>query len=42
MQWSFIMAAQTKTAEPTVVNGINVDDLLALIDGGSDETPLKA
>ena len=33
MQWSFIMAAQTKTAEPTVVNGINVDDLLALIDG---------
>ncbi|HLZ65505.1 MAG TPA: OsmC family protein [Aliidongia sp.] len=25
------MVAQTKTAEPTVVNGINVDDLLALI-----------
>jgi uncharacterized OsmC-like protein len=27
------MAAQTKTAEPTVVNGINVDDLFALIEG---------
>jgi uncharacterized OsmC-like protein len=27
------MLAPTKTAEPTVVNGINVDDLLALIDG---------
>jgi uncharacterized OsmC-like protein len=26
------MAAQTMTAEPTVVNGINVDDLFALID----------
>jgi uncharacterized OsmC-like protein len=26
------MVAQTKTAEPTVVNGINVDDLFALID----------
>jgi uncharacterized OsmC-like protein len=26
------MAAQTRTAEPTVVNGINVDDLFALID----------
>ena len=26
------MAAQTKTVEPTVVNGINVDDLFALID----------
>ena len=26
------MGAQRKTAEPTVVNGINVDDLLALID----------
>jgi uncharacterized OsmC-like protein len=26
------MAAQTRTAEPTVVNGVNVDDLLALID----------
>jgi len=26
------MVAQTKTAEPKVVNGINVDDLLALID----------
>jgi uncharacterized OsmC-like protein len=26
------MAAQTKTAEPTVVNGINIDDLVALID----------
>ena len=27
------MVAQTKTVEPTVVNGINVDDLLALIEG---------
>jgi uncharacterized OsmC-like protein len=27
------MLAPTKTAEPTVVNGINVDDLFALIDG---------
>jgi hypothetical protein len=27
------MVAQTKTAEPTVVNGTNVDDLFALIDG---------
>lgn len=27
------MGAQKKTAEPTVVNGINVDDLFALIDG---------
>jgi hypothetical protein len=27
------MVAQTKTAEPTVVNGINVDDLFALIGG---------
>ncbi|MGY4408999.1 organic hydroperoxide reductase OsmC/OhrA [Bradyrhizobium sp. LB7.1] len=26
------MPAQTKTTEPTVVNGINVDDLFALID----------
>src|SRR5262249_9567829 len=26
------MSASTKTAEPTVVNGINVDDLFALID----------
>ena len=26
------MSAQTKTAEPTVVNGINVDDLFALIE----------
>jgi uncharacterized OsmC-like protein len=26
------MAAQSKTAEPAVVNGINVDDLFALID----------
>src|SRR5437879_12021470 len=26
------MGAQSKTAEPTVVNGINVDDLFALID----------
>ena len=27
------MLAQTKTAEPKVVNGINVDDLFALIEG---------
>ena len=27
------MGAPTKTAVPTVINGINVDDLLALIDG---------
>jgi uncharacterized OsmC-like protein len=27
------MVAQTKIAEPTVVNGINVDDLFALIEG---------
>jgi uncharacterized OsmC-like protein len=27
------MTAQRKTAEPTVVNGINVDDLVALIEG---------
>jgi uncharacterized OsmC-like protein len=27
------MVAQTKTAEPNVVNGIDVDDLFALIDG---------
>src|SRR3954451_1462215 len=27
------MSAQSKTAEPTVVNGINVDDLFALIEG---------
>ena len=27
------MLAQTKTAEPKVVNGINIDDLFALIDG---------
>jgi uncharacterized OsmC-like protein len=27
------MVAQTKTVEPTIVNGINVDDLFALIDG---------
>jgi uncharacterized OsmC-like protein len=27
------MATQRKTAEPTIVNGINVDDLFALIDG---------
>jgi uncharacterized OsmC-like protein len=27
------MGAQRKTTEPTVVNGINVDDLFALIDG---------
>ena len=29
------MVAQRKTAEPTVLNGINVDDLFALIDGSS-------
>jgi uncharacterized OsmC-like protein len=28
-----IMLAKTKTAEPTIVNGINVDDLFALIEG---------
>jgi hypothetical protein len=27
------MVAQRKTAEPNIVNGINVDDLFALIDG---------
>ena len=27
------MVTQTRTAEPTVVNGINVDDLFALIEG---------
>ena len=27
------MAAQTKTVQPNVINGINVDDLFALIDG---------
>src|SRR6202045_2477917 len=27
------MVAQTKIAEPTVVNGINLDDLFALIEG---------
>jgi hypothetical protein len=27
------MVAQAKTAEPTVVNGINLDDLFALIEG---------
>ena len=32
-QRRFIMVAQAKTAEPTVVNGINVDDLFALIEG---------
>ena len=32
------MSAQTKTAEPTVVNGINVDDLFALIDNVKRET----
>ena len=26
------MLAQTKTAEPKVVNGINVDDLFALVE----------
>jgi uncharacterized OsmC-like protein len=28
-----MMVAQAKTVEPTIVNGINVDDLFALIDG---------
>jgi uncharacterized OsmC-like protein len=32
------MDAQTKTAEPTVVNGINVDDLFALIEGVKRDT----
>jgi uncharacterized OsmC-like protein len=32
------MVAQTKTIEPTVVNGINVDDLLALIEGVRRDT----
>jgi len=32
------MGAQRKTAEPTVVNGINVDDLFALIDGVKRES----
>ena len=32
------MVAQTKTAEPTVVNGINVDDLFALIEGVRRDT----
>ena len=27
------MVAQRKTAEPAIINGINVDDLFALIDG---------
>ena len=27
------MTAHAKTAEPTIVNGINLDDLFALIDG---------
>lgn len=27
------MVAQTKTVEQTIVNGINVDDLFALIEG---------
>jgi len=32
------MGAQRKTAEPTVVNGTNVDDLFALIDGVKRES----
>jgi uncharacterized OsmC-like protein len=32
------MALPSKTAEPTVVNGINVDDLIALIDGVKRES----
>ena len=35
------MIAQTKTAEPNIVNGINVDDLFALIEASSG-TPQKA
>jgi uncharacterized OsmC-like protein len=31
------MCSQTKTTEPTIVNGINVDSLLALIDGVRDD-----
>jgi hypothetical protein len=33
-----IMVAQRKTAEPTVCNGINVDDLFALIEGVRRDT----
>ena len=33
------MVAQTKTAEPNVVNGMNVDDLFALIDGVKRAAP---
>jgi len=32
------MVAQRKTAEPTVCNGINVDDLFALIEGVRRDT----
>src|SRR5664279_3051994 len=32
-QRSSTMSAQTKSVQPTVVNGINVDDLFALIEG---------
>jgi uncharacterized OsmC-like protein len=32
-QGRFIMVAHTKAAEPTLVNGINVSDLFALIEG---------
>jgi uncharacterized OsmC-like protein len=32
------MVAQTKTARPTVVNGLNVDDLFSLIEGVRRET----
>ena len=35
------MVAQTKTVEPTIVNGINVDDLFGLIDGVKRD-PAKA
>ncbi|HEX9590052.1 MAG TPA: hypothetical protein VGA15_20180 [Bradyrhizobium sp.] len=35
------MVAQSKTAKPTVVNGINVVDLFTLIDGVK-RTPQKA
>jgi uncharacterized OsmC-like protein len=35
------MVAQTKTVEPAIVNGINVDDLFALIEGARRD-PAKA
>jgi hypothetical protein len=33
-----VQGSQRKTAEPTVCNGINVDDLFALIDGVRRDT----